>query len=137
VRSTYLNVQQALPSVPNIEAYLASSQTAVAQLAIKYCSAMVDDPVARAAFYPSLNIAAASTQFSSPAGKDILVVPLLQKILLQKTDGTDLSTQPTDAAVRAELNSLIDKLVANGATSANVAKAACGATLGSGVLSIQ
>jgi hypothetical protein len=137
LRATYLNVQQALPSVPSIEAFLASSQTAIAQLAIKYCSAMVDDPVKRAAFYPSLNIATSATTQFSGAGKDILVVPLLQKVFLQKSDGTDLGSQPTDLQARTELNSLIDKLVANGATSANVAKAACGAALGSGVLSIQ
>jgi hypothetical protein len=38
VRQTYLQVQQQLPPVPSIEAFLASHQTGVAQLAIKYCS---------------------------------------------------------------------------------------------------
>src|SRR5262249_44212331 len=36
VRSTYLQVQQQLPPVPNMQAFLASHQTGVAQLAIKY-----------------------------------------------------------------------------------------------------
>jgi Concanavalin A-like lectin/glucanases superfamily len=139
VRATYLQVQQQLPPVPSIEAFLASNQTGVAQLAIKYCSVMVDTPAARAAFFPALNANLSmpgSAQFGG-ANNDILVVPLLQNVLLQKTDGTDLVSQPTNSEARAELNSLIDKLVAKGANSGTVAKAACGATLGSGVLSIQ
>jgi hypothetical protein len=132
VRGTYLQVQQALPPVPSIEAFLASNQTGIAQLAIKYCSVMVNTPSTRTAFFPSLNMGmAASTQFAG-AGKDILVVPLLQKAV-----GTAVATQPTDVDVRTELNLLIDKLVTNGADSGTVAKAACAATLGSGVLSIQ
>jgi mono/diheme cytochrome c family protein len=135
VRSTYLLVQQQLPPVPSIEAFLASHQTGVAQLAIKYCSVMVDTPAARAAFFPSLTGAAPAVQFAGP-GKDILVVPLLEKALLQK-NGVDLASQPSNAQVRAELNALIDKLAAKpGANSATVAKAACAAALGSGALSI-
>ena len=56
VRATYLQVQQQLPPVPSIEAFLASNQTGVAQLAIKYCSVMVDTPAARAAFFPALTL---------------------------------------------------------------------------------
>jgi mono/diheme cytochrome c family protein len=131
VRQTYLQVQQQLPPVPSIEAFLASHQTGIAQLAIKYCSVMVDDASLRAAFFPTLVVGtAASAQFGG-AGKDILVVPLLQRAV-----GTSLGTQPTDSEVRTELNLLIDKLVLNGASSATVAKAACAASLGSGALSI-
>jgi Concanavalin A-like lectin/glucanases superfamily len=138
VRSTYLQVQQQLPPVPSIEAFLASHQTGIAQLAIKYCSEMINDATRRAAFFPALNVSTApSAQFGSPSGKDILIVPLLQKALQQKADGTDLTSQPTNTDVRAELTLLIDKLSGkSGATSANVAKAACAATLGSGALSI-
>lgn len=130
VRATYLQVQQQLPPVPSIEAFLASHQTGVAQLAIKYCSVMVDtNPTG---FFPGLSVSApSSTQFAG-AGKDILVVPLLQKAV-----GSSIPTQPADVDVRAELNALIDKLVTNGASSGTIAKAACAAALGSGVLSIQ
>jgi hypothetical protein len=122
--------------VPSIEAFLASHQTGIAQLAIKYCSVMVDAPAARLAFFPALNVSAAPlTQFNG-AGKDILVVPLLQNAFLQK-NGVDLASQPTDSEARTELNALIDKLSAKpGANSGTVAKAACAAALGSGVLSI-
>jgi hypothetical protein len=135
VRSTYLQVQQQLPPVPDFEAFLASHQTGVAQLAIKYCSVMVDNATLRTGFFgPGLNLGTSpATQFADAAGKDILIVPLLQKAV-----GTNIGTQPTDSDVRAELGSLIDKLrVKAGASSANVAKAACAAALGSGVLSIH
>jgi hypothetical protein len=133
VRSTYLQVQQQLPPVPSIEAFLASHQTGVAQLAIKYCSVMVDNPATRAAFFPALNIGVApAAQFADATGKDILATPLLQKVM-----GTNVASQPSDAAVRNELHALIGKLaVKPGANSATVAKAACAAALGSGVLTI-
>jgi hypothetical protein len=133
VRATYLQVKQQLPPVPNIEAFLASHQTGIAQLAIKYCAAMVDDATARAAFYGSLNLAtSSSTLFSTQGGKDQVINPLLQKVV-----GASLISQPTDTEVRTELNVLIDKLVVNGASTATVAKAACAAALGSGVLTLQ
>jgi hypothetical protein len=135
VRSTYLQVQQQLPPVPNIEAFLASHQTGIAQLAIKYCSVMVDtNPTG---FFPQQNVnASAATQFADAAGKDRLIVPLLQKALQQQSNGTDLASQPTGSEVRTELSALIDKLVNGGADSKTVAKAACAAALGSGALEI-
>ena len=63
-------------------------------------------------------------------------MPLLQKAFQQQTNGTDLISQPTNSDVRTELSGLIDRLVNNGASSANIAKGACAAALGSGALSI-
>jgi hypothetical protein len=134
VRQTYLTVQQQLPPVPSIEAFLASHQTGVAQLAIKYCSEMVNDANLRTNFFGAgLSLAASpATQFADAAGKDILITPLLQKVV-----GTNIASQPADAEIRTELVRLIDRLATKpGATSANVAKASCAAALGSGVLSI-
>ncbi len=135
VRATYLQVQQQLPPVPSIEAFLASHQTGIAQLAIKYCSEMVNNASTRAAFFPQLNVNGPSSQFSG-SGKDILLVPLLQKAFQQQGNGTDLITAPTNTEVRTELSALIDRLANNGASSANIAKGACAAALGSGALSI-
>ena len=135
VRATYLQVQQQLPPVPSIDAFLASHQTGIAQLAIKYCSEMVNSTTARAAFFPALDTSGPASQFAG-AGKDILLVPLLQKAFQQQSNGTDLISQPTSSEVRAELSALIDRLVTNGGSSANVAKGACAAALGSGALSI-
>jgi hypothetical protein len=134
VRQTYLQVQQQLPPVPSIEAFLASHQTGVAQLAIKYCSEMVNNATYRTGFFGAgLNLATSpATQFADAAGKNILIVPLLEKAV-----GTGIASQPADADIRTELSTLIDRLATKpGASSANVAKAACAAALGSGVLSI-
>jgi Concanavalin A-like lectin/glucanases superfamily len=132
VRTTYLQVQQQLPPVPNIDAFLASHQTGVAQLAIKYCSVMVDDAAMRAAFFPNLNLALSPASQFAGAGKEVLIAPLLQKAV-----GLNLASQPADSEFRTELNTLIDRLGNKpGASSGNVAKAACAAALGSGVLSI-
>jgi hypothetical protein len=135
VRQTYLQVQQQLPPVPSIEAFLASHQTGVAQLAIKYCSEMVNNQTWRTNFFgPGLDVnAAAGTQFADNAGKDLLVGPLLQKVV-----GANIGSQPADGEVSTELYALIERLRTKPTppSSANVAKAACAAALGSGVLSI-
>jgi hypothetical protein len=134
VRQTYLQVQQQLPPVPSIEAFLASHQTGVAQLAIKYCSEMVNNQAYRTNFFgPGFDVNASASQFASDAGKEVLVGPLLQKVV-----GTNIASQPQDEVVRTELYILIDRLrnKTPAPNSANVAKAACAAALGSGVLSI-
>ncbi len=135
VRQTYLQVQQQLPPVPSIEAFLASHQTGVAQLAIKYCSEMVNNEGYRTSFFgEDFDVdAPAGTQFDDDAGKDLLVGPLLQKVV-----GSNIASQPEDGVVRTELHALIERLRTKPVppSSANVAKAACAAALGSGVLSI-
>ena len=130
VRATYLQVKQQLPTVPDIEAFLASHQTGIAQLAIKYCARMVDDAATRdqffgAGFNPDASLAAA-------AQKAALLDPLLARGM-----GTGLASQPADATVRAELTTLIDGLVAKGTPPRTITKATCGAALGSAVVSIQ
>lgn len=133
VRATYLVLKQQLPPVPSIEAFLASHQTGIAQLAIKYCAAMVDDPAARGNFYGALDVgAAASPLLDGQGGKDQIINPLLQKVV-----GQNLLSQPSDADIRTELGDLIDRLKANNANTATIAKAACAAALGSGVITIQ
>ncbi len=132
VRATFLQVKQQLPPVPSIEAFLASHQTGIAQLAIKYCAAMVDDTAARTAFYGALNVSLPASQFGSPSGKDQIIVPLLLNVV-----GSNLDSQPADAEVRTEVALLIDKLIGNGANSATIAKASCAAVLGSGALTLQ
>ncbi|MEP7311337.1 MAG: LamG domain-containing protein [Pseudomonadota bacterium] len=130
VRATYLTVKQQLPPVPSIEAFLASHQTGIAQLAIKYCAALVDDGPARTAFFGAgFNV---SGSLSSQPAKDTVIDPLLAKVV-----GTTLGSQPADVDVRAELTSLMNKLIVNGATTATITKAACAATLGSGALTVQ
>jgi hypothetical protein len=150
VKSTFTNIRQSLPAVDSIEAFLASHQTAIAQLAIQYCDALVESPAA-ASYFPGLNLdGAPSSVFGSPAGKDLLIDPLINNML-----GSNVTTQPSAAELknpytpaasegptRPGLYGLIDTLnTCSGACPASrtklIAKATCGAVLGSGTTLIQ
>lgn len=134
VAATFERVRQQLPPAADLEAFMASHQTGVAQLAIQYCAALVDDAALRVAFFgPGLDVAApAATQFATRAGRDALIDPLLTRGL-----GTGLANQPTSASVRTELDALVTKLLTGGASTATVGKAACAAVLGSGALTLH
>jgi len=138
VRATYELVKQAMPTKETIEGFVASQQTGVAQLAIEYCSALVDDPALRGAYFPGVDFgAAASTAFGSPASRDLVFNPLLDRML-----GVNVGSQPNRAAARAELDALTARLVAGAAGSAPrrtaiVTKASCAAVLGSAATLLQ
>ncbi len=134
VALTFQTIKQQLPPVSSIETFLASHQTGIAQLAIKYCAALVDDVPARTAFFgPALVLTTpAATLFADQAGKDIVVNPLLDRVI-----GTGLGSQPAAADVRTELSTLMTRLMTGGASTATVTKAACAALLGSGALTVQ
>lgn len=135
VKSTYLLVEQQLPSVPTLESFLASNQVGIAQMAIQYCDSLVSSAGA-SRFFPGLNFnAPPATAF---ANTDALLNPLIANAI-----GTNLATQPNDADVRAEVNNLVTLLSSCGASCATpartqtIAKAACAAVLGSGPLLIK
>ena len=101
VRNTYLTVKQALPAAETFQAFLASHQTAVAQLAIGYCSAMVDNAGLRGTFYGgAVNMSSALT---SQGDRDAIIYPVVDRVA-----GTSLSSQPARADMHTELNLLID-----------------------------
>ena len=145
VVSTYTLVKQALPSIEKLAAFGPAQQTGLAQLAIQYCSQMVETPALRTAFFGgALNpLASAVSTFGavgSPntANRDLVIEPLMTK---GKNTGLEWD-EDVDALIPTELDSLIDKLVAGptgGATggTGTVMKAACGAVLGSGTTLIQ
>lgn len=134
VKATYALVEQQLPSIPTIESFVASHQVGVAQLAIQYCDSLVESGQA-SSFFPGLNLTAApATAFADTSA---LIDPLLSKGV-----GVNIATQPADADVRAELNSLITRLESCGAGCAadrtkTITKAACATVLGSGALLIK
>ena len=104
VRATYLQVQQQLPPVPSIEAFLASHQTGIAQLAIKYCSVMVNTPATRAAFFPALNTGDCRQHAVRRCGQGHPGGAAAAEGRAAADHGTDLVSQPTDSEVRTELN---------------------------------
>jgi hypothetical protein len=138
VRATYALVRQSLPAVEDPEAFLSSHQVGVAQLAIEYCSAMVDDAALRGQVFPGFNFSApANVAFDSDAKRDQIIVPLIERIL-----GTGLDSQPDYLIVRPEMNQLITRLVSCGTgCDANrtftVAKSVCTAMLGSAGMLVQ
>jgi hypothetical protein len=148
VKTTFTNVRQSLPAVDSLEAFLASHQTSIAQLAIQYCDALVESPAA-STYFPGLTLdGTPSSVFGTNAGKDLLVDPLINHMI-----GTNLTTQPAGATLktgtapagepaRPGLYSLIDQLSnCGGSCPANrtrtIAKATCGAVLGSGAVLIK
>jgi hypothetical protein len=148
VKTVFTNVRQSLPAVSSIEAFLASHQTSIAQLAIQYCDTLVESPAA-SSYFPGLTLnGAPSTVFATDAGKDLLINPLLDRMVgtglsTQPVDSTlKLDTTPADGKVRPGLYSLINKLsTCSGTCPQNrtrvIAKATCGAVLGSSSMLIK
>jgi len=139
VLATYTLVKQQLPSVPDIQSFLASQQIGVAQLAIQYCDSLVESGQA-GTFFPGLNFTAApATAFADPTP---LINPLLSNGM-----GVNLATQPTNAGVSTELSTLVGDLVncnisdpsctTTPTRTKTIAKAACAAVLGSGAVLIK
>jgi hypothetical protein len=148
VKAIFTNVRQSLPAVDSVEAFLSSHQTSIAQLAIQYCDALVDSSAA-ATYWPGLNLdGSPATVFANNAGKDLLINPLIERMI-----GTNLTTQPAANALKLDSNpdagptrdglyTFIDTLNScNGGCPASrtrlIAKATCGAVLGSGAVLIH
>ena len=141
IASTFANIQQSLPSVPTIDAFSASNQQAVAQLAIEFCSELVNNATLSAQFFPGLNFSQpAGTYFATQSNVNLVINPLLSKAQIVDGHGVQIASQPTVAAVTTELNSLIALLSAGqnqaGRTAA-VTTAACAAVLGSAAVVLQ
>jgi hypothetical protein len=152
VDDVFTTIKQQLPTVENIEGFLSAHQMAVSQLAIEYCSALVDNNglvVRDDYFKDSAGIqsfdfgATASSAFDTQEKRDLVISPLLDNII-----GTGLTTQPDLGNVRSELDNLM--LILGTTTdctpqpSCNTAlrteqivKATCAAALGSAAMLIQ
>jgi hypothetical protein len=139
VKATYALVEQQLPTVPDINSFVAAQQVGVAQLAIQYCDSLVESNLA-AGFFPGLNLSAPpATAFADTSA---LINPLLANGV-----GTNIATQPAASDVTAELNSLVTTLIncsptdptctTTAARTKTITKAACATVLGSGALLIK
>jgi hypothetical protein len=151
VRATFDQVRQSLPAVPTMEAVLASHQVAIAQLAIEYCNALVEDTTARNALWGGSFNSWNSTPnalFPDAAAENSLIDPLLDRVIGEP--GQELSTQSTRAIFRAELSELINGIpgdtsrnglaATNGgsvARTAVIGKAVCSAVLGGAAMLVQ
>ncbi|MEO8445538.1 MAG: LamG domain-containing protein [Gammaproteobacteria bacterium] len=139
VKTTYALVRQQLPAVVSLNAVLASHQVGIAQLAIEYCNALVEDTTLRTDMWgPGFDFSGAPNAVLDTGPKrDQIFVPLLTRAM-----GTGLNSQPNEAAVRTELDNLTLDLAACGNScpanrTRTIVKSVCAATIGSAVSVIQ
>ena len=140
VRTTFTNLKQQLPTVETFEGFLASHQIGVAQLAIAYCSEMVNSDSLRTAFFNNANPGSLGT----PGERSSIIDPVVARVL-----GSGLSSQPDPTAMSAELEALIANTTAvrapglcvssacGGERTLVVMKAVCAVGLASGATIIQ
>ena len=142
VAATYALVKTQLPTVEDIEAFSAAHQTGVAQLAIEYCNALVENSARRTAYFPGFVFT--SQPSVAFVNRDLVLTPLIDNAM-----NIGLGSQPTFADVRNELGyeingnyiNLIDELIAsnnsNGQRTLDITKAVCAAVIGSAVTVVQ
>ncbi|HSW32434.1 MAG TPA: LamG domain-containing protein, partial [Steroidobacteraceae bacterium] len=133
VRATYDQVKQALPTIENIDTFVSAHPVAIAQLAIQYCDALVEDTGARSAYFPGFNFAASPAVAFNAAGRTIVLDSLVGRMMMQ-----NVATEPNATEVRGDLDAMITRLAACGGSCAagrteTIVKASCAALLGSAV----
>lgn len=132
VKATYRNIRQSLPAITDIQAFLSSHQTSVAQLALQYCSVMINDANLRNEFFDGLF----PTSITTAGDRSAIIGPLYAKAI------GNVMSQPLQSDVQDKLDVLIEELCnASACTTAqrtyDVATAACGAALGSATTIVQ
>jgi mono/diheme cytochrome c family protein len=149
VDMTYQELRQSLPAVENVDTFLSSHQVAIAQLAIEYCNALVEDTSLRAAKFPGFdfNNTNSATTFSV-ANRGAFVDPMIAMAVGNKRTGAQLASQPSFDTVNTELatatavpldrpDNLVQRLVNGGSPTTAVAKGVCAATIGSAATLVQ
>ena len=149
VADTYEKVKQQLPTLTNLDGFLAAQQMGITQLTVAYCNALVDSSSLRANIFPGFDFnAGVSTAFDNSTKRDQIIEPLLGKLIAnEQPDGENpdsaLANQADPAELRLELNQLIDNMVSScgsdcGASRTQTSvKASCAAALGSAVMLLQ
>jgi hypothetical protein len=133
VQATYEQVKQALPTIENIDTFVSAHPVAIAQLAIQYCDALVEDTGARSAYFPGFNFAASPAVAFNAAGRAIVLDSLVGRMMTQ-----NVATEPNASEVRGDLDAMITRLAGCGGSCAagrteTIVKASCAALLGSAV----
>jgi len=147
VKATYTNVRQSLPAVHDIQGYLSSHQTSLAQLALQYCNVMMDTPTLRDAFFSGAGVDFNTPLTNSPTQLNANGTAVVNR-LFANVVGTAVS-QPSSPEFTTDVGGLVMSLcnstltcgTVNQQTGVNrtveVIKAACGAALGSGATLVQ
>ena len=151
VQATYNTIRQSMPTVESAEAFLASHQVAIAQLAIEYCNALVNDVGLRTSLFPGFPFTSDVNVAFPGAGatENLLFDPLLNRVIGSAIAPID--SQPDITTVKAELDALVHGLPSSVITprpgladgggdqtrTQTIAKSVCAAVLGSGVTLVQ
>ncbi len=145
----YQELRQTLPAVPDIMTFLSSHQVAIAQLAIQYCDALVEDGPKAASYFPGFDFNAAPATAFAGANRDLIIDPLIDRVM-----GIGVLTQPDFVEVQDELgyattadlpvgrpDNLINRLLSSPTVPAPntraISKAVCASVVGSAVTLIK
>lgn len=144
----YQELRQSLPAVPDIMTFLSSHQVAIAQLAIQYCDALIEDGPKAAAYFPGFDFNAPPAAAFAGANRDLIIGPLVDRVM-----NIGVMTQPDFVDVRNELgyavpnsppgrpDNLIDRLLSSPTVPAPdtraIGKAVCASVVGSAVALVK
>lgn len=152
--NTYNSVIQGLPGSFEIDTFVPAHQMAISQLAIEYCSALIDDngtTIPVDSYFPNINFSTVNSSglnFDATTSEDV-VNPLLERthnaVFTGSTVTNELLTQADTIEVRNELVALIGRLTQTGCTGTScppartkeIMKATCAATVASSAMLIQ
>jgi hypothetical protein len=139
VKTAFEQLKQQLPSVTNMDGFLASNQMAVTQMAIKYCDQLVETQNLRDNYFTGFDFSQSATSAFTTQERDLILTPLATNML-----GTSLSDQPTNSDVIDELDNLITRLtdcnngkICDANYTKTVVKAVCAGALGSAAITMQ
>ena len=144
VAGVYQTYEQQLPTVENIDGFLGSHQMAIAQLALTYCSELVDNngSMSRDAYFSGFNFNQNETAAFTAQGRQQILNPLMSAAMnIDLQNGFNLTSQPDEQVIRDMVggtttqdldaalsgdayNSLIDDMIAR--CSGAGASASCG-----------
>ena len=112
VRSVYDSYIQQLPTVESMEGFLPSHQMAIAQLALTYCSELVDNngSISRDAYFTGFNFnQAAGSAFDTTPERQLLLDPLMLRML-----NVDLVSPINNLTTQPDVGEMSNLLGANG-----------------------
>jgi Concanavalin A-like lectin/glucanases superfamily len=145
VNTLYQSIQQSMPSQPQVNAFLASHQTAISQLAGAYCGQLVGTPSAFSTFFAGSGFSALNGALSSPAssyfgtgsGNATALASVVGPIVNNVVGPT--AYPQASAAMTSELNALLLRVptLNSSAKVSDATIAACSAALGSAATVVQ
>lgn len=154
---TYTGLITGLPGTSDVNTFVSAHQMAIAQLAIEYCNARINNvsntlTIPTSTYFPDAGISGAITNGTGLAFTDTereqFIDPILERVNNatfnpDRTVNTELLTQASTVSVRNELKSLIGTLTSScggtctPARTQEVMKATCSAAIANAAMLLQ